>query len=176
MKRTVFLLLVLAFPVQGQVSGPDSIWLPLSPLIGSWEGKGGGQPGTGEYTRSCAFIFDGKFIEVRNRSVYPPTEKQPGGEVHEDVGYISYDRRLGKFILRQFHKEGFVNQYALDSLSSDGRRAVFQSTAIENIPPDWRARESYDLTSRDEFSETFELAGPGEPFEVYTRVTFRRAR
>ena len=47
------------------------------------------------------------------------------------------------FVFRQFHGEGFVNQYTLDSLSGDKKMLVFVSEAIENIPQGWRARETY---------------------------------
>jgi hypothetical protein len=46
-----------------------------------------------------------RFIESRTRVTYPPQEKNPKGEVHEDIGLISYDRRRNAFVLRQFHKE-----------------------------------------------------------------------
>jgi hypothetical protein len=58
-------------------------------------------------------------------------------------------------MLRQFHVEGFVNQFALDNVSDDGRTIVFISTAIENIAPGWRARETYRILSDNEFIETF---------------------
>jgi hypothetical protein len=44
-------------------------------------------------------------------------------------------------VFRQFHVEGFVNQYALDT-SSTADRLVFLSEAIENIPAGFRARET----------------------------------
>jgi len=39
--------------------------------------------------------------------------------MHENWDIISWDRGRAKCVLRQFHVEGFVNQYILDSLSSD---------------------------------------------------------
>ncbi|GAB4578982.1 MAG: hypothetical protein Fur0022_17190 [Anaerolineales bacterium] len=44
------------------------------------------------------------------------------------------------------------------------------------MPAGWRARETYPILNPDEFTETFELAGPGKDFEIYsqshlTRVT-----
>jgi hypothetical protein len=68
------------------------------------------------------------------RVTYPPHEKTPKGEVHEDIGLISYDRGRKAFVLRQFHKEGFVNTYAG---ASDNPR-VFTTEAIENIPAGFR--------------------------------------
>lgn len=176
MKCIVLSLLLLPYTLHGQLSRQDSIWLPVTFLLGEWEGTGGGQPGIGKYERSYRFVLNKKFIEVRNTSVYPPTDTNPEGEVHQDIGYISYDRHRHTFILRQFHIEGFVNEYALDSTSADGKRMVFVSEAIENIAEGWRASETYEIGSDNEFTETFQLAAPDKPFEQYTRVTLRKVR
>jgi hypothetical protein len=40
----------------------------------------------------------------------------------------------------------------------------------------WRARESYQITSEGEFTETFELAPPNGKFDVYTTVAFKRTK
>jgi hypothetical protein len=150
------------------------IWKPLQGFIGDWKGTGGGEPGQGDYERSYKFIFDGKFIEIRNKSIYPKQEKNPKGEVHEDVGYISYDKARKLFILRQFHKEGFVNQFKLESISPDGKTIVFISESIENIPSGYRARETYQITGENEFTEIFEIAEPAKDFQTYTKTTLRR--
>ena len=81
--------------------------------------------------------------------------------MHEDIGYFSYDKGLKKFKLRQFHVESFVNEFVLDSISTDGKTIVFITIAIENIPKGWRAKETYRFISENEFEETFELADPG---------------
>jgi hypothetical protein len=78
-------------------------------------------------------------------------------------------------VLRQFHVEGFVNQYTAD-LDPKLATLEFTSEAIENIPPGWRARETYVVLGPDEFEEIFELAGPGKPFELYSRVRLKRVR
>jgi hypothetical protein len=157
-----------------QVSKQDSVWLPVHFFIGEWEGTGEGQPGKGNYERSYKFILDKKFIEVRNKSKYSPTEKYPEGEVHEDIGYISYDKIRKMFVLRQFHKEGFVNQYKLDNISADQKTLVFISESIENIPSGWKAKETYHLINENELSETFELAAPNGNFEIYTKVNMHK--
>ena len=159
-----------------QMTKQDSLWLPLRVFIGSWQGTGHGEPGTGEYLRTYQFVLNKKFIETRNKSTYGPTAENPNGEVHEDWGYFSYDKMRRTFILRQFHIEGFVNQYKLDSISENGKNLVFVSEAIENIPPGWRARESYEILDSDRIQETFELAEPDKPFSVYSKVLLRRVK
>jgi hypothetical protein len=169
---TVLVVSNLSF---AQTTKQDSIWQPLKFFIGNWTGKGGGEPGIGRYERSYKFMFNKKFIEVRNKSTYPSSAKNPKGEVHEDIGYISYDKNRRSFVLRQFHSEGFVNQYRQESLSADGKRIVFISESIENIQNGWRAKETYQVLGENEFSETFELAPPGKIFEPYTSVILKRS-
>jgi len=152
----------------------DSIWAPVTYFVRQWAGEGGGAPGIGKYERSYVSILNGNFIEIRNKSTYPPTEKNPKGEVHEDIGYIFYDKGRKAFLLRQLHVEGFANDYALESISPDKKNLVFISEAIINIPKGWRARETYRILGPNEFEETFDLAPPDKPFEVYSKVKFTR--
>jgi hypothetical protein len=150
------------------------VWENLEFFVGAWQGTGNGQPGQSHVERSYQFILGGKFLEARNKSTYPPQDKNPAGEIHEDLGLVGYDTYRKVFVLRQFHVEGFVNQYILDDLAPDGKRIVFTTESIENIPTGWRARETYEILGPDEFTETFELAAPGKEFEVYTRNHFHR--
>ncbi|HYF33005.1 MAG TPA: hypothetical protein VD993_17895 [Chitinophagaceae bacterium] len=175
MRKTTVIGLLLIFPllVFGQPKW-DSLWLPLKQLAGSWSGKGEGQPGKGKYERTYQFVFGRTFFQVDNKATYPPSDKKPAGEVHEDKGFYSYDRSRKTFVFRQFHIEGFVIQYRLDSISPDKKTIVFISESIENIPKGFRARETYRILDENEMEEIFELAAPGKDFEVYTRVRFRR--
>ena len=79
-------------------------------------------------------------------------------------------------MLRQFHVEGFVNQYVMTRSSADRKTFVFTTESIENIPAGWRARETYRILSADEFVEEFELAGPGKDFELYSESRHRRKK
>jgi hypothetical protein len=141
-KIILMTLLVVPTVASAQAAKKDSIWQPFKFFVGSWRGQGGGEPGAGNYERSYQFILNNNFIEIKNKSSYPPSDKYPNGEVHEDIGYLSYDKLRSSFVLRQFHIESFVNQYRLDSISADGTRIVFISEAIENIRQGWRAKET----------------------------------
>src|SRR5688572_13756191 len=146
-------------PAPAAAPKPDP-WQPLRGLVGSWEGDAQGEPGTGTTEREYRFVLNDRFIRVDNRSTYAPQPKNPKGEVHEDVGYLSADQAAGKLVLRQFHVEGFVSHYVLDSVSEDGRTIVFTSVAIENVPSGFRARETWRIVGADAFVETFALAEP----------------
>lgn len=152
------------------------VWEPLQYFIGEWEGTGKGQSGISKVERKYQSVLGGRFIQVENRSIYEPQEKNPEGEVHEDLGIFSFDENRGKFVVRQFHLEGFVNQYVLNSLSADGKTMIFVTESIENIPPGFRAREIYKILSDDEFIETFELAAAGKDFGCYIENRLRRKK
>lgn len=154
----------------------DTLWMPFKNFIGTWTGTSEGQPGKGTYERGYVFIFNKKFIEVKNKSSYPPSANHPSGEVHEDRGFISYDKMRKTFVLRQFHIEGFVNQYRIESIAPDSKTIVFVSESIENIPVGFKAKETYQMVSENEIVETFELAEPGKQFEVYSKATLKRVK
>jgi hypothetical protein len=63
-------------------------------LIGRWEGTSEGKAGSGTVERTYDRILGGRFIRVQNRSTYPPQEKNPKGEVHEDLVMIGSPHRL----------------------------------------------------------------------------------
>jgi hypothetical protein len=173
--RTAIIFLLIPFACQAQLSKQDSLWLPFQPFIGSWTGAGDGVDGNGKYERTYQFVLNKKYIEVRNKTVYAASKENPKGYTHEDVGYISYDKARKTFVFRQFHAEGFVNQYRLDSLSGDKKTIVFLSEAIENIPPGWRARETYAVGDNT-LTEVFNLAEPNKGFEPYTKARLARKK
>jgi hypothetical protein len=177
--RRAFLLLFLLLPLlaaaQDAPRKPD-VWVPVKYFLGNWQGTGKGEPGTSQVERQYQSVLNGKYIQINHKSVYAPQEKNPKGETHEDIGFISYDRGRKSFILRQFHIEGFVNQFKAESVSEDGKLIVFTSEAIENIPAGWRARETYRILNENEFTETFELAEPGKDFQVYSTNHFKRKK
>ncbi len=171
----VTIALVLAPVAYAQQAAPVDRLAPVYALIGKWRGTTEGQPGTGTVERDYEHALGARFIRVRNRSTYPPQTKNPKGEVHEDEGFISFDNARKHLVFRQFHIERFVTTYAQD-LSAKAGTVVFVSEAIENIPPGYRARETYLLLGPDEFEEVFEMAEPGKEFEVYSRTTLKRGR
>lgn len=164
------LRLALAFAVLPLIASAQAdVWAPLRPLEGQWEGSSEGQPGKGRSTRSYTFEMRGRYLVGRTVGVY---EK----ETHEDRGFFSYDKAAKTFVLRQFHVEGFVNEYTLTSKSDDGKRLVFETRAIENIPAGWRAREAYTILGPDEMVEEFSLAAPGKEYELYSTARLKRVK
>ena len=154
---------------------PEDRFAAVRTLIGTWEGTTEGQPRVGRVTRQYAAVLRDQFIEVRSTSTYAPQAANPKGEIHEEIGFISFDRGQKRLRLRQFHVEGFVIQYVQEE-RLETRALSFTSDTIENGPAGWRARETYVLHGRDEFEEVFELARDGRPFEVYSRSRLKRVK
>ena len=46
--------------------------VPVDRLVGQWTGHSEGQPGKGQVDRQYERVLGLKFIQVRNRSFYPP--------------------------------------------------------------------------------------------------------
>jgi hypothetical protein len=152
---------------------PDP-WQPVRFLLGRWTGTVQGEAGNGTVVRSYGFVLSNRFIEERNVSTYPAQEKNKKGEVHEHRSFISYDKLRKKLVLRQFHQEGFVNTYVLNAAESRENVLVFDSETLENLDPAYKARETYEVYSSDEFIESFEVAEPGKPLDLYSRTRFTR--
>jgi len=175
-KPIVTVLLMLASVGAAQTPVRPDVWQPFKYFVGSWEGTGNGQPGVSKTERDYRFVLKSQFLHIQNRSAYDPQPKNPKGEVHEDWGLMSFDKTRKKFVLRQFHVEGFVSEYVMSSSSADGKTIVFTTESIENIPAGFRARETYKILGTDQFVEVFELAEPGKDFELYSENHYRRKK
>src|SRR5260221_8254329 len=104
----------------------ENPWAPIQFLVGGWTGDSEGQPGKGSVKRTYRFVLADRFLHEQNVSTYPPQPKNEKGEVHEHWSFFSHDRARHTLVLRQFHQEGFVNQYAMTSGSPAGT-GVFET-------------------------------------------------
>jgi hypothetical protein len=175
-RLALFVILLVPILAQSQESTAKAPWDSLKFFVGNWQGTFQGQPGQGKGERHYEFVLRDKFLQLKNKSVYPPQEKNPKGEIHEDLGMFSYDGQRKKFVFRQFHVEGFVNEYVEQERSVDGKTLIFVTDSIENIPEGWRARETYKIVGPDEYAEVFELAPPQKEFELYSESHWKRVK
>ena len=150
----------------------DTFQILCRHMAGLWSREG--QPGYSHVERKYGFVLNEIFLFVQNNSIYEPEEKNPKGEIHEDWGLISYDRARETFIFRQFHIEGFVNQYLLESITEDGQTFSLLTPAIKNIAPGCKAKETYRILGPDKFVESFELAAQEKDFEICSAGHFQR--
>jgi len=172
-KRLFVLILLVSALVATQTDQKKDIWQPLAFLEGKWQG---GQSGVSKVTQEYQFIFNRKFLQVKTRAVFEPTEKNPKGEVHEDLGIFSYDQSRKTFVFRQFHIEGFVNQYILEKKDDKTDELIFVSEHIENAPSGTKAKEVFKIISEDEIDQSFHVAWPGKDFACYSVNRLKRKK
>ena len=115
MARKIFVFLILVpILVAAQAEQKKDVWTPLRILEGTWIGE---TPGVSKVTQTYQFVLKGRFLLMKTRSVFEPSEKNPKGEVHEDFGIFSYDQGRKTFMMRGFYVEGFVNTYVMENMS-----------------------------------------------------------
>lgn len=157
------LLTIIAFNLHAQHK-----FQPFEQLIGKWKGSGNGfSNNTSTIESSFQFTLNQQYIEVKNQAVFQPTEKYPQGEVHQDWGLISFDKQRKIFIFRQFHIEGFVNQYILNQEVSTPNKLVFETEVIENFVPGGKARWTIVINNENAIETIFDLQMPGKEFVCY---------
>jgi hypothetical protein len=176
MNRWAWLVALSLIAISGPAAVQTDPWAPIRRMVGEWSGTTSGQPGDGTVARRYAFVLNDRYLHETNTSEYPPQERNTKGERHEHWSLFSHDRQLKALALRQFHVEGFVNTYKQAASDSAPDTVVFESVAFENLPSEWKARETYRFVGDDEFIETFELAPPGKPYQVYSRAQMKRVR
>lgn len=128
LRALVWSAFIIPFVALSADSPKPDPWAPLRFLVGRWEGTTEGQPGHGTVARSYGYVLGDRFIHERSTSTYPPQEKNKKGEVHEHLSMFSYDRMRKVLVLRQFHTEGFVNQYTYSGAAGGSTtQIVFES-------------------------------------------------
>ncbi len=176
MRRFLLLAVVIPCIILAQTGQGEDMWAPLRILVGSWEGTGGTGSATSQVTAEYRFVLGGTYMELRHKATFPPQEGRPEGEIHEDFGIISYDRSRETFVFRQFHGEGFVNRYTLDSLSADGSFLLFNAEEIENAPSGTRAQLILEMTGENALRTSFNVAFPGRELQCYSRNILERKK
>jgi hypothetical protein len=175
--KTSFILLALVMmfvTAAAENTVKTDVWEPFRFFVGKWEGSGEGKPGISKGKQEFQFVLNEKYLKVTNKSIFESQEKNPKGEVHEDFGFFSFDTMRQKYVFRQFHGEGFVNQYVLDNISDDKKTLTFVSEQIENAPPGLKAKLIYTKLNDNEFQLSFELAFPGKEFACYSTGKLNR--
>lgn len=131
----------------------EGTWVPIKPDVTN--------------TQTYRFIFNGKYLQMKTKGVFKPTENKPKGEIHEDIGFFSFDKIRKKLVLRSFHTEGFVNQYILKETANNGYKLIFITESVESAPPGTTAKLVFDRLSENELSQQFYIAWPDTEFSCY---------
>lgn len=175
-KKIILLFILLPVLLIAQAEKKQDVWEPVKFLLGKWEGQGEGKSGISKVWKEWHFILDGKFLHMKTKAVFEPQEKNPKGETHEDLGYFSYDGVGKQIVFRQFHVEGFIIQYVLESISDDGKTLTFAAEMIENGPPGLQAKLIFKTLDANTIEERFELAFPGREFDCFNTNIIKRKR
>ena len=116
----------------------------------------------------------GKYLQMKTKAVFTHQDSNLSGEVHEDLGFFSYDQARKKIILRQLHIEGYVNTYILEKIPQIGEAFVFVSEHLENAPPSMKAKEVFKLTDENTMEQSFYLSMSEDNFQCYSVNTMLR--
>lgn len=149
----------------------------ISFVLGEWEGEGTGF-GNEKSTISSSFklVMTDQYIEVINQSKFEPTDNKPEGELHEDKGFISFDKMRNLIVFRQFNIEGYVNTYLLiDSLSNENT-LVFQTEAIENFMPGGKAQWTIKKIDKNQIKTVFDVSFPNQGYTCFGTNRLQRIK
>lgn len=165
--KKIIPLVIVAFLLSTQCYCQDKKFSIFNKIIGEWHGEGSGFGNNNSRIESSfTYVMDSMYIKVINESWFEPTEKNPEGEHHVDWGIISYDKSRDKIVFRQFHIEGFVNQYILNETSSSEGNLLFESESIENLP-NGKARWNIFIKNENAFESIFDVAFDGENYTCF---------
>jgi hypothetical protein len=177
MRKGAFcLILLLPLVLWAQADQKEDVWHILRFLEGTWTGQGDGMSGVSSVTQTYTFVLGAKFLEMKTLAEFKPQEKNPKGEIHEDMGLFSFDGSRKKFMLRSFYVEGFVNRYVLEEISDDGRTLTFVTEEVENAPPGTIAKLIFKWDGKIELEQGFFVAFPGQEFSCFTTNRMTRSR
>jgi len=149
----------------------DDKWAPLRFLLGTWEG--GSESSV--VTHTYEFVVQDKFIQSRTRSEAEAPDGDGPAEVHEDVGYFSYDPDRELIVFRQFLSEGYVNTYTLAPKENPGDSLVFTSESTEGAGG-MQARLTIRAPAPDSYEMLLDLASPGKEFFTCQRISMKRVQ
>lgn len=170
---TIAILFAVALPIASDEPGAVDPWAPIQVLLGEWRGVGSGFGGTSQVRHTYRLVLNDKFVQSTTRSEFQPVEGENTGEIHEDLGFFSFDSDRGKLVLRQFLSEGYVNTYVLEDPQLNSNRLVFTSESSESSGG-MAARLTFTLDGTDRYELVLELASPGKDFFSCQDVAMER--
>lgn len=140
-------------------------------LLGEWQGYGIVGKQYNLIRKTYAYEIGGVFLVERTLSMFPPGKPDTEFEMHQD--FLVFHQNVEQLAAKGFYIEGFVSQ-ATVSVAEGGSQILIESTAIENGPPDTRTRYTLNRESTDAFTGQFEIAWPGQDFELSQKITLKR--
>ncbi len=168
-RTVVFVAFLLAPVVLAAQAHPQPELEKLMPLLGTWIGEGGGDPGQGVGSSAFTMDLQNSVMVRKSHTSYPAANNRPAFD-HDDLMIIYRDGGA----LRAFYvdNEGHAIRY---EVSAAGDSIAFVSPASETAP---RFRLSYVFAGEDRVRIHFEIAPPGQPdaFRMYVTGLARKQR
>lgn len=174
MTKIALALACLIGPLAQAQGTPSDPWIPLRFLVGEWRGAITGDQGTGAVTRHYRFILSGEYLQERSMANFPPQPLQPDGAVLNSASFLLYDKVQHVLVFRQLHHERFNGTFVLSKALSRPAKLVFESVRLDSASAAWKARDTFEVISPDEYVETFEVAEGDKPFAIQSRILFKR--
>ena len=150
---------------------PDDQWAPVRLLEGRWEGRGEGFGQISEVTHQWRFVMGDVFLHLETRSV---ARGEDGvGEVHEDVGFMSWSGDDSVLRFRQFLSEGFVNTFRVEAAADREATIVFEPEASEGAGG-MVARMTFTFFGDDAHEAVLALGRMGGEFKACQTMQMHR--
>ena len=168
--KTTMILVALVLSLSPAAFAGENPWTAFQPLVGQWQGTGAGFGSTSQVWHTWEFVLGGNFLRLVTRSI---SIREDGSEdVHEDVGFLSFDTDREAFVFRQFLTEGYVNTYDL-VVSAEGSVIDFGYREAESAG-EMRARMKLTFKGNDAYEMVLDLAFPGKDFKACQRMEMAR--
>jgi hypothetical protein len=160
--------------VQAQ-NTPSDPWSRLRFLVGEWRGATTGEQGTGTVTHRYRLILSGLYLQEQSMASFPPQPLHPDGAVFSNASFLWHDKIRNTLLFRQMRQDQFNGTFLLSTAQSHPTtKLVFESERLDSLPATWKARETFEAVSPNEYIEIFEVAEGDKPFAVRSRVQFKR--
>lgn len=169
--RRVLIPILLAVLSVAPASAEDDIWGAFNPLLGKWRGESEGFGSTARVKHDWEFVMKGAFLALHTDS---RGEGPRGPEMHEDVGFLSFDRDAERWVFRQFLSEGFVNTFVVKPEEVDGLPAFDFEFLTAESAGSMRVRMRLVFTSQDAYTMTLDLAGKGGDYATCQTMHMKR--
>jgi len=169
MKWMVIAALLFATVAYGQ-SDTDK-WSGFRPLEGRWTGEGEGFGSVSDVTHEWGLALEGHFLQLQTVSTVRAAAGD--GEVHEDVGFLSFDTDRSSYVFRQFLSEGYVNTFDVSILEGENLKILFAARESESAGG-MRAQMRLEMLSDSEYEMVLDLAMPGKDFSACQTMRMKR--
>jgi len=167
----VFVLLSTAAMAQDQGDGKDQ-WASVRVLEGVWEGNGAGFGQTSTVTHTWRFVLDGNFLQLSTKSVTDAAE-DGDGEIHEDVGYVSWSEGDETLRFRQFLSEGFVNSFTIQEAAHPEVGLNFEPVSTDGMAT-FAVRMTLRFSGEDAYEMIMEMGTKGKELQACQSMELER--